>query len=381
MRTTIVLRACLAALAPAIVCAPITPAAAQKGSPSYTFADLGPGQAYGVNAAGLIVGESRNVPQPPTTGGNYASRPVLWSRSASGAWTATDLLLNFRDTGAFFQGRAAGINSQGEIVGSWGQAGGPGQAFIIRPALVNGIKTWYQDRGDGFNALMTTTNYAGVSINDYSQIVSDQFAMQFLGGVETDTPLPGDGATAINTLRQVAGSINGPASQLANVWQLDAGGNVVGSRTYNPVTGYGWSAATAIDNSGNIVGYSGKLVKPQNPAYGWRANATLWQNGSPIALGATGEFTWANGVSMVNGALQVVGLGDSTQGQFAFRWTAGKMSNLNTMATLPKGATGISAILINANAINANGLIVGYVHIPEGPVIQDLYDAYVLTPK
>lgn len=360
----------------AIGSASIAPAAAQKAG--YTFVDLGSGQAYGINAAGLIVGETQqNIPQP-TTG--TASRPALWSRSASGAWITTDLLLGGNGSTVFYQGRANALNTQGEIVGWW-TGDGQRQSFIIRPLIdnVTGAKTWYQDRGDGthLNALMMTTNFAGASINDFTQVVSGANVIQFdSAGVETDTILPGNGGAAINNLRQVAGPLSGSASQLATVWQLDANGIILSTQTYGPISGYGWSAATAISDNGDVVGYSGKWAKAQNPAYGWRPDATLWQNGLPIALGATGDATWANGVSAVNGAVQVVGWGSSSRGQFAFRWTGGKMYDLNSLTALPSNAT-----LIYANAINAGGLIVGQVHVAEGALLPDLYDAMVLTPK
>ena len=82
-----------------------------------------------------------------------------------------------------------------------------------------------------------------------------------------------------------------------------------------------------------------------------------------------GSYSYAQGI---NDAGAVVGGADkSDQFEYAFLYTqAWGMVNLNSLATLPQGAT-----LISANAINASGQIVGMAN-----VAGDQEHAFLLTP-
>jgi probable HAF family extracellular repeat protein len=116
----------------------------------------------------------------------------------------------------------------------------------------------------------------------------------------------------------------------------------------------GNGSATAINNKGQVVGYtfsSGDL------------RAYIWTNGTMRFLGSLGggsSFAYA-----LNEAGQVVGSAQAANGQFhAFLWENGTMRDLGTL-----GADASSAL-----RIDANGRIVGYTEKVGGPIRAFLWE-------
>lgn len=117
------------------------------------------------------------------------------------------------------------------------------------------------------------------------------------------------------------------------------------------------SAATAINDNGQVVGISGIC---QNAVGAFSAkHAVLWQDGQPIDLGNIGGHGW-NTPTFINNKGQVVGFanqsGDLVNGQLAvafhaFLWT--KERGMVDLGTLPGDA------LSEALGINEAGQIVG----------------------
>ena len=117
------------------------------------------------------------------------------------------------------------------------------------------------------------------------------------------------------------------------------------------------SAATAINDNGQVVGISGIC---QNAVGAFSAkHAVLWQDGQPIDLGNIGGHGW-NTPTFINNQGQVVGFanesGDLVNGQLAikfhaFLWT--KERGMSDLGTLPGDA------LSEALGINEAGQIVG----------------------
>ena len=117
------------------------------------------------------------------------------------------------------------------------------------------------------------------------------------------------------------------------------------------------SAATAINDNGQVVGISGIC---QNAVGAFSAkHAVLWQEGQPIDLGNIGGHGW-NTPTFINNKGQVVGFanqaGDLVNGQLAvafhaFLWT--KERGMVDLGTLPGDA------LSEALGINEAGQIVG----------------------
>jgi len=110
------------------------------------------------------------------------------------------------------------------------------------------------------------------------------------------------------------------------------------------------SAATAINERGQVIGISGLC---SNAVGGTSAiHALLWENGQPINLGNLGAFAWNTPVSLNNQG-EVVGFANNTQGNAqAFLWT----HEIRKMHPLPfLGDDNSSA----AYDINEKGQIVG----------------------
>ena len=145
------------------------------------------------------------------------------------------------------------------------------------------------------------------------------------------------GATAINDNGQIVGYStisNGDATH-AFLWQN-------GIMTDLGTLGGDMSYAQAINNNGQIVGYSNTL--------NGEGHAFLWQNNGVMTdLGTLGgEMSYANDIND-NG--QIVGYSSNSNGEVhAFLWQNGVMTDLGTLG----GEYSM------ANEINNNGQIVGY---------------------
>ncbi len=112
-----------------------------------------------------------------------------------------------------------------------------------------------------------------------------------------------------------------------------------------------WVTAEAINNLGQVVGYS----KPSQDE--GEAHAFLWQNGTMTDLGSLGG---AGAVAYdINDSGQVVGGSQTSSGEsHAFLWQNGTMIDLGTLG----------GDLSYARAINKHGEVIGYSH--------DAYDFY-----
>jgi len=359
---------------------PDAPAQAQKNgaTPSYTFTDLGglPGLSYkqsgatAINDAGQIVGFSDTVGTGP---GGSGQHPVLWTKDSTGKYVITDLRVVAGNNGNF----AYGINRQGEVAGKYvDSTTGVATGFLIRPVTVNGVKVWYQDLDlDGFNDLMTNlgpvTNQGPLSISDHTQVTAGPNLVQFdpATGGEIVTTLPTGGyAWAINSNRQAAGSFGAGTA----LWQVDAGGNVQSMLALSPLPGYTGSVGNCVNALGQVAGNS------YAPG-GQSLRATLWQNGlNPTDLGSLSNkypYNDAGGINTVNGVLQVVGFENIWNLGFrAFIWKNGVMTDLNSLIS----ASGV--ILRQANAINAQGQIVGFADVKLSKYNTETH-GFLLTPK
>ena len=207
------------------------------------------------------------------------------------------------------------------------------------------------------------------------------------GGV-TDLGSPGlsSEARGINDSGQVAGNAG-----FATIWNNGVATTLVSLDSTNM-----WGKATAINSSGQIVGYS---------ATQGEAHATLWSNGVPSDLGTLGNGTsslansinnsgqvvgwstsevagvmhaalWSNGVATnlgelgndvgnysqawsINNLGNIVGLTYfSGGGGAATLWSNGNIIDLNTLLSASDVEAGWK--LVDATAINDNGSIVGF---------------------
>jgi len=174
-------------------------------------------------------------------------------------------------------------------------------------------------------------------------------------------------ATAANNRGQIVGwAENGvhdpscdPAYQVlqfrAVIWQPDGT-----MQELPPLPGDSTSAATAINDLGQVVGISGACGVAVGGVSA--AHAVLWENGVAIDLGSLGGHAW-NTPSAINNHGTVVGFSlpagqDGTRNFQAFVWT--KSSG---MQALPVPATDIRS---EALGINDKDQIVGLSRAPSG---------------
>jgi probable HAF family extracellular repeat protein len=173
-------------------------------------------------------------------------------------------------------------------------------------------------------------------------------------------------ATAANNRGQIVGwAENGvhdptcdPAFQVlqfrAVIWQPDGT-----MQELPPLPGDSTSAATAINELGQVVGISGACGIAVGSVSA--AHAVLWQNGVPMDLGNLGGDAW-NTPAAINNHGVIVGFANTAPGTArifqAFIWTS---------------ATGMQALPVPANTIrsealgiNGKGQIVGLVRLSSG---------------
>ncbi|HEY6307334.1 MAG TPA: hypothetical protein VI488_12845 [Candidatus Angelobacter sp.] len=188
-------------------------------------------------------------------------------------------------------------------------------------------------------------------------------------------------AAAVNNRGQVVGwaenTVHDPTCVAPQVLQFEAviwGPEKGQIQQLPPLSGDPDTAATAINDLGQVVGISGTC----DVAVGAfsATHAVLWQDGRPIDLGSLGGHGW-NTPTSINNLGQIVGFanlpGDLSDGQLAlnfhaFLWT--KEGGMQDLGTLPGDA------ISEALGINNQGQVVGVsfaagFNSPRGFIWQD----------
>jgi len=176
------------------------------------------------------------------------------------------------------------------------------------------------------------------------------------------SPLPTLGgyngyATGANDAGQVVGwsetTFVDPTCVFPQVLQFEAtlwGPNPGQVQALLPLEGDPDSAATAINNRGQVVGISGICEDAVGEMSA--AHAVMWQNGQPINLGDLGGPAAWNTPTAINNLGQVVGFALDAHSNFhAFLWT--KAGGMQDLKTLP------GDIFSFALGINDHGQVVG----------------------
>lgn len=231
----------------------------------------------------------------------------------------------------------------------------------------NGAMTALPPFAGGLNSYATAVNNRGETVGWAENGVQDATCdttlqtLQFRavmwepdGSMKELPPLPGDStsaATAINDLGQVVGisgacgiAVGGVSAAHSVLWQE-------GVPTEIPnLGGHTWNTPTAINNQGTVVGFS--LPAGQDGTRNFEA--FLWTRaGGLVRLGKLPGDIRAEALG-VNEKNQVVGLSRGGPRLFrAFLWQDGAMTDLNCL-TVPGGP-----FLLFANDINDSGEISG----------------------
>lgn len=306
-----------------------------QAGPAYTIIDVGTlggtyAQATGINIHGNVVGFSP-LPATVTVDGETLVRALLYNGILH------DIGTPYNTPNAGFS-YAQAINSSGVVVG--GFYGRPIDSGFAHAFLFNGhmsdlgtLPSSYMGiviPNDGYSSWATAINNLGEAVG-WGQPGDDQFgydevnvyhALTFSGGKITDLGTLGSGvnsfAEGINNLGEIVGysSYVYPASQ----WAQDLGPYHAFLYAYghmydlgiNPVLAPYQSAATAINDHGQVVGYTSTVspdLYPQAPTQ-WNGvhHAFLDNAGTFKDLGALGLYNSGQSKALaINNSGEIVG--------------------------------------------------------------------------
>jgi probable HAF family extracellular repeat protein len=219
----------------------------------------------------------------------------------------------------------------------------------------------------GYNGFATGANQRGQVVGWAENTVHDPTCnppqvLQFRaviwgprGRIQELPPLRGDtvsAATAINDRGQMVGisgicdnAIGRFSARHAVLWEK---GNVT---DLGNLGGVAWHTPMAINDRGDVVGFSNP---PGDEDGRFIARASLWtERGGIIDLGTLPGDATSQALG-INARRQVVGLSCAASGCRAFVWERGVIGDLNTLV-----APGFTGHLVFANDINDAGVITG----------------------
>lgn len=252
-------------------------------------------------------------------------------------------------------------------------------AFFIPPATQHTCVGFVWERGrmtalptlggengyaSGANDRNQEVGWAENTVKDPTCVAPQVFQFQaVVYGPENDKvrqlpPLPGDmdgAATAINNKGQVVGisgtcdnAVGAFSAKHAVLWQ---NGTVV---DIGNLGGAGWNTPYAINDRGQVVGFSDLPGDVVDGVLSFNAHAFLWTKGDGIQdLGTLPGDSISEAVD-INDRGQVVGLSCGATTCRAFVWQNGVMMDMN--ALIPQNS---SLYLTAASAIDSRGIITG----------------------
>jgi probable HAF family extracellular repeat protein len=331
---------------------------------SYSITDLGTlggatSQANAINGAGQVVGVAQ------VASGSH--HPFLYS---GGVMTDLTLAKGFTD------GSARAINSSGQVAVSEDVGGNVnnGDAFLYRSSsdfTDVGKLGGYPTVPLGINNETAAHPVQVVGYANHAWIWQDKTNVM----TDLNTLLPANSgwvlgeADGINDSQQIVGQGIFNGQYHAFLWQIQqVAGSPAGIGTptdLGTLPGVANSGAKAINNSGQVAGWSN--TPPPN-----QDHAILWSSGQINDLGALPNGSWSNADALNNSSqVQVVG---SSSSQFsssrAVLWQGGTVIDLNSQLPRKSGWS----MLELAYGINDAGQIVG-----EGQVAGSRH-AFLMAP-
>jgi probable HAF family extracellular repeat protein len=314
---------------------------AQSSPGPYTLTDLGTlggGSTWpdDMNEAGQITGYS--------TTSSSQTRAFIWGE---GQMTNLGTM-----GGTFSVGKA--VNGHGHVTGYANiVAGGTGIAALWRDGAVINL-TPDTPEGQGSQ---------GVAINDNGQVLGMiGYGQAFIWQNGSRTPLIdlgawGSFASDINNAGQAVGSSAGQPV----LWENG------GVRNLGAFPGDEEAGATAINNNGVVVGYSGRT---DLDTYEQFYKPVIWQDGQVTAISAPSSEAYASAINDNGVIVGTMRAGGAVTPWHAFIYQNGVVTNLNSVKP-----TGTGLHLAFAQAINNDGQISGVAMDAQGR-----YHGFVLTP-
>jgi probable HAF family extracellular repeat protein len=256
---------------------------------------------------------------------------------------------------------ARAINSGGQVTGSFhtGNAGNDVHAFLYDGAATRDLGTLYNIPGSS----------DGIDINDKGQVAGNSFngftqhAFLYDGNTMKDLgPFFGPGGTvayalAVNESGQVAGWLSAAGIDHAMLYD-----GVAMKDLGTLANGQGRSTASAINDSGQVTGYSDTGNGPNTE------HAFIYHNGVMKDLGTLANGRGASMGRSINASGQVTGnafAGDNTHG-FFYDGVA-----MRDIGVLPNGSYSMGL------EINASSHIVGHADLGQGLFV---FHAFVWSP-
>lgn len=358
-----------------------TPSAA-LGSYAYNLTVLDPRGSYsgvywtgakGINDAGQVLGYVQTSP---------AEHSFVWD---SGTYYDLGFLTHQGNCtyGCYNDTYANAINSSGQVSGySWTTSAAQ-NAFIITPNYASpgsDGNPWFTSGGTSNytrNAQMqdlqtsmpgTTTSSSAFGLNDageavgwyqYTNTTTVNSAFLNSGGSHYDigaglnTPVAQD----INNADQVTGDYKGGSNYLSFIWTDADHDNVVDAGEMKSSIGHLGGSVTraqALNNEGQVVGYSQETFPGPYRAFIWEDDGSTLGDMTPLGVLDT---SWSGARSYaydINNHSQVVGSASTTSNDAGFVWRDGTITDLNTLIDPSTGF-----YVWSAEAINDKGWIVG----------------------
>jgi probable HAF family extracellular repeat protein len=240
---------------------------------------------------------------------------------------------------------ANAINDLGQVVGNASDSSGVNHAFLYSGGSMSSLSADSSMQANGINNSGTIVGSMFVSTPDNSYM----HAYSLSGGTLTDlgTLSYGDGsrAYAINSQGDIVGAAANMFNGAPN-WPEDPFIFHAGAMTGLGNLGGPWSAATSINDHGQVVGYLGVNSLPGDPGELYPTTAFLYANGEMTVFGGTAP-AWASRAYDINNLGQVVGVYSPTGSAHAFLYENGEMTDLNTLIDPASGWTIESASAIN----------------------------------
>ena len=384
MRRSLLLIGAVAVVASCAVLVSAASGSSGSGQARWVIIDLGTlggksATAVDINERGQIVGQSDTG---KLADGGPVGRAFLWQDGKMRA-----LPIGYGEAAT----DASALNDRGQVVGTWSETNhGDFSGPVLWPKGLNGREVLldYESACDGSPTwTMAGINERGASVGtfaaeDVETGGSCQYAFFFDGMIGV---VIGTSAVALNDRDQVLGVsdfgkskgshavLRRPGGRMMDLGAFDPVGlnnraQVVGTRGSRAVVwqqgkvtdlgslGGKVTTPTAINESGQVVGYSG-TGRGQTHAF-------VWQNGRMTDLGTLSSGKNSSAVA-INQRGQVIGTSSSASGWgHGFIWQDGKMTDLGT---LPGGNSS------TATAINNRGQIVGWATTKSGARLAVLW--------
>lgn len=252
---------------------------------------------------------------------------------------------------------ATAINSGGEIVGQAGNGQKEQAAIFTSTATTFLGSAGYTSNATAINSNGEIVGYTENSTGGYQAAIFSSVS----GASATLIASSNSFATGINSGGTIVGYTS--ASGVNHAFSYTSSGGLKDLGTFGGTSGY----ANAINDSGTIVGaYTDSSGK---------AHAVSYADGTTTPLDSKGAYALSVATAINNSGTIVGFAGAGPVGNslpIAFVYSNGVLSNLNSLVSgLPVGDS-----LVQANAINNNGDIVGYGN--SGP--DSLGFGFLLTP-